>query len=209
LAITTVNGAVWVSLTRGCSTGACEKKTIVFDSRLNQTASMTGAVVDVVSNAGRAYAITDLPGQVRILNVADPLHPAPVNSRAADGTPLSISYSNGTIYVLGNTLAAYSEASLIKVAEFLGPYASDGSVAFTDQHVRIDGNCAMVTGRSFSPTLYAVGPQWSAQNTPSSPSAARAIAWQPGVFYILTDHSLEIWSTAPLPKPPRQRAVTP
>lgn len=204
LGITTVNGAVWVSIVRGCSSVGCEKKTIVFDSRLNQTASMSGGVIDVVTSAGRAYAISDLPAEVRIINVADPLHPAVINSRAADGTPVSIAYSNGTLYVLGNTLAAYSEASLTKAGDILGAYSSDGTVTYADQRVRIDGNCAVVTGRSFGPTLYSVGTQWTAQSSPSSPSAARAIAMKPGTMYILTDHSLEIWSTSPLPKPPRR-----
>jgi hypothetical protein len=205
LGITTVNGAVWVSIVRGCSTGGCEKKTIVFDLRLNQTASMSGGVLDVVTSAGRAYAITDLPAEVRIINVADPLHPAVINSRAAEAAPVSIAYSNGTLYVLGNTLAAYSETSLTKIGDILGAYSSDGTVTYPDQRVRIDGNCAVVTGRSFGPTLYSVGPQWSAQSSPSSPSAARAIAIKPGTMYILTDHSLEIWSTSPQPKPARRR----
>jgi hypothetical protein len=203
--IETVNGAVWVSITRGCTSGACEKKTIVFDARnaLNQTVTMTGAVTDVVSNSSRAYAITDLPAEIRVINVSDPFHPSTITSRAADGTPRSIAYANGTLYVLGNTLATYSETNLTRGADLLGPYASDGSVTFVDQHIRINGVCAIVTGRSFAPQLYSV-PVWTLESGFSSPSPARFVATQPGTFYVLTDHSLEIWSNAPLPKAARR-----
>jgi hypothetical protein len=205
LSIAAAGGAVWASIVRGCSSGGCEKKTIVFDLRLNQTGSMTGAVLDVVTNGPRSYAITDLPAEIRVINTSDPLHPIVINSRAAEGTPLSIAYANGTLYVLGTTLASYSESSLTKIAEILGPYGSYEGVTFADQHLRIDSGCGVLTGRSFGPTLYSAGPQqWSPQSTPASPSAGRSIAVRPGTMYILTDHSLEIWSTAPLPKPPRR-----
>jgi hypothetical protein len=201
--ITTVNGAAWVSIVRGCLTGACEKRTLVFDPSLNQTMSMSGGVIDVVTSGTRAYATTDLPAEVRVINVADPVHPAIISSRAAEGKPASIAYANGTLYVLGNTLAAYTEAGLSKVADVLGAYSSEGTVTFADQHVRIDGNCAIVTGRSFAPQLFTL-PQWTAAPSFATPSAARVLASQPGTFYILTDHSLEIWSTMPLPKPARR-----
>jgi len=201
--IAAANGAVWASIVRGCLTGACEKKTLVFDPSLNETASMTGAVIDVVTSGTRAYAVTDLPAEVRVINVADAVHPAIISSRATEGTPASIAYSNGALYVLGNTLNAFTEAGLTKGADLLGPYSSDGTVTAVDQHVRIDGNCAIVTGRSFAPQLFTL-PQWTPVSSFSSPSAARMLATQPGTFYILTDHSLEIWSTGTLPKVPRR-----
>ena len=201
--IATANGAVWASIVRGCLTGACEKKTLVFDPILNQTASMTGAAIDVVTSGSLAYAVTDLPAEVRVINVTDAMHPAIISSRAVEGTPASIAYSSGALYVLGNTLNAYTEAGLTKGADLLGPYSSDGTVTSVDQHVRIDGNCAIVTGRSFAPQLFTL-PQWTPVSSFSSPSAGRMLAAQPGTFYILTDHSLEIWSTGPLPKPPRR-----
>lgn len=203
LAISSVNGAVWASIVRGCTSGGCEKKTIVFDPRsgLNQTISMTGAVIDVISNGNRAYAVTDLPAEVRVIDVSDPFHPSTINSKTSDG--VSIAYSGGTIYVLGNTLSTYNETNLAKIADLLGPYSTDGTVTFADQHLRINGTCGIVTGRSSSPQLFNL-PQWSPANAFASPSPARAIAAQPGTFYILTDHSLEIWSSSPLPKLPRR-----
>ena len=164
---------------------------------------MTGGVIDVVTSGTRAYAVTDLPAEVRVINVADAMHPAIISSRATEGTTSSIAYANGTLYVLGNTLTTYTEAGLTKGADLLGAYSSDGSVTFADQHVRIDGNCAIVTGRTFAPQLFTL-PQWTPASSFSSPSPARMLAAQPGTFYVLTDHSLEIWSTGPLPKVPRR-----
>src|SRR5205085_7382217 len=74
LAIRAVGGAVWVSIIRGCTSGSCEKKTLVFDSTLNQTMSMTGGITDVIALGNRAYAITDLPTDVRVITIADAAH---------------------------------------------------------------------------------------------------------------------------------------
>ena len=201
--INAVNSAVWVSIVRGCTTSACEKKTLVFDARsgLNQTVTFAGGVTDVATNGTRAYAITDLPAEIRVIDVSDPFHPATINSRAADGSPNSIAYSAGTIYVLGNTLASYSEASLAKISDLLGPYTSDGSVTIADQHLRVNGVCGVMTGRTFGPMVLSLS-QPSTTAFPS-PSPARSLAFQNGVFYILTDHSLEIWNGF-LPLPPRR-----
>src|SRR5207247_1250974 len=116
------------------------------------TISMTGGIIDVTSSGNRAYALTDLPTEIRVVDISDPFHPSVINTKAVDG--VSIAYSNGTIYVLGNTLASYSESNLGKLADVLGPYSSDGTVTFADQHLRISGSCAIVTGRSFSPQMF-------------------------------------------------------
>ncbi|MDQ6801447.1 MAG: hypothetical protein M3041_11470 [Acidobacteriota bacterium] len=201
--INSVNGAVWASIVRGCTSSACEKKTIVFDPRttLNQTVTFAGGVIDVAVSGSRAYAITDLPADIRVIDVSDPFHPATIVSHASEGSPLSIAYSNGTIYVLGNTLAAYNETNLAKITDLLGPYTSDGSVTYADQHVRVSGFCGIVTGRTFGPVVLSLM-QGLATSFPS-PSPARSVAVRNGVFYILTDHSLEIWNGS-LPRPARR-----
>jgi hypothetical protein len=203
ISINSVNGAVWASIVRGCTSSACEKKTIVFDARttLNQTVTFAGGVTDVAVSLTRAYAITDLPAEIRVIDVSDPFHPGTIASRVADGSPLSIAYSSGTIYVLGNTLATYNETTLAKITDFLGPYTSDGSVTFADQHVRVSGFCGIVTGRTFGHMVLSLL-QTMANSVPS-PSPARSVAVQNGVFYILTDHSLEIWNGG-LPRPARR-----
>jgi hypothetical protein len=210
LALNAMNGAVWASIIRGCPLN-CEKKTIVFDARgaLAQTATMTGAVRDVAVVGTRAYVLTELPDEIRVLDVSDPAHPRQLASRASEGTrlPLSIAYSNGMVYVLGEKLVQYAEGDLSKIAEPLGAYVDDSAlgVTYADQRVRIDGGCLAMTGRTYSPQLFttALAPQGSF----ATPSAARAIAAQPGRLYVLTDHSLEIWSAAPLPEPVKRRAA--
>ena len=201
--INSVNDAVWVSIVRGCTSSACEKKTIVFDARntLSQTVTFAGGVTDLAVSGNRAYAITDLPAEIRILNVADPFHPATISSRAAEGSPASIAYSNGILYVLGNTLATYNETNLAKISDFLGPYTSDGSVTIADQHLRVSGPCGVMTGRTFGPTILSL--VQSMVNSATSPSVARSVAVHNGVFYVLTDHSLEIFG-GDLPRPARR-----
>lgn len=213
LAIAAVNGAVWVSISKGCLSGGCEKRTLIFDPRNNalvQTASLPGGVVDVTTNGTRAYAIFNLPSEVRVYNVADPFHPAQLVSRATEGTrpPLSIAYANGKVYALGEKLFVYDETSLNKTTESLGDYTDDptGAVTFADQQIRIDGNCTVVTGRSFAPQTYATN-GFTASTTFATPAAVKSIASTPGRLYVLTDYSLEIWSTTPLAKPARRRTA--
>ncbi|HEX9502372.1 MAG TPA: hypothetical protein VGA10_12035, partial [Thermoanaerobaculia bacterium] len=202
--INSVNGTAWVSIVRGCTSSACEKKTIVFDARgtLGQTMTFAGGVTDVAVSGNRAYAITDLPAEIRVIDVSDPSHPGTIASSAADAQSLSIAYSGGTIYVLGKTLTSYNETNLAKIADLLGPYTSDGSVTFADQHVRVSGSCGVVTGRTFGPMVLSLMP--ASTTAFPSPSPARSVAVQGGTFYILTDHSLEIWSNTSLPKPARR-----
>jgi hypothetical protein len=210
LALNAMNGALWASIVRGCPL-SCEKKTIVFDARgaLAQTATMTGAVRDVAVSGSRAYVLTELPDEIRVLDVSDPAHPRQLASRAPEGArlPQSIAYANGVVYVLGDKLIQYNENDLAKIAEPLGAYVDDAalSVTYADQRVRIDGGCLAMTGRQYSPQLFttALAPLASF----ATPSAARAIAAQPGRLYVLTDHSLEIWAASPLPVPARKHAA--
>ena len=162
-----MKGAVWASIIRGCTAGACEKKTLIFDHNLSQTISLSGAVVDVVTSGNRAYAITDLPAEVRVLDIADPARPSIVASRPANGN--SIAYSNGTIYLLGDGLASYNETSLTKTADLLAATSNP------DEHIRIDGNCAIVTGRDSSPQLFML-PQFTPATSFATPSTTRMIA---------------------------------
>ncbi len=210
LAVHSAGGALWISLEKGCLTTGCEEKTLVYDSKLNQTASFPGGVVDVVTSGARAYVITDLPAEVRIYNIADALHPVQLATIPAEGSrPVqSIAFGgDGVVYVLGDKLYGYSSTSLSKVSEQLGSYVNDpaGIVAYVDQRVRIDGNCGLVTGRTFNPSLYGVAATWAAASTPLVPAAVRSVAQLPGKLLLLTDDSVEVWSTAATPKAPRRR----
>jgi hypothetical protein len=208
LAVFAVGNSVWVSISKGCTSGGCQKSTLVYDAALSQTASFSGGVVDVAVDGTHAYAIVDLPSELRAFDVADATHPVQTASRAAEGTPapISIAASNGAVYVLGEKLYAYNGA-LTKTGEQFASYAGTpgAPVTFVDQRVRAAGGCAIVSGRAADATLYAI-PAWtpSAAQFPS-PSTVRSIAQLGSTFYVLTDHSLEIWSGAPMPPLPRKK----
>ena len=210
LSITAINGAAWASIVRGCPLN-CEKKTIVFDTRAGtpaQTTTMTGAVRDVVVSGTRAYVLTELPDEIRILDVSDPAHPRQLAARASEGSrlPQSIAYTSGTVFVLGEKLFEYDD-NLTKLGEPLGTYVDDATlgVTYADQRVRVDGGCLAMTGRQFSPQLFTTAR--APQTSVPTPSAARALAAQPGRLYVLTDHSLEVWSSKPLPPAARRHAA--
>lgn len=206
LAIFAVGNAVWVSISKGCTSGGCTKSTLIYDAALSQTATLSGGVVDVAADGTRAYAIVDAPSEIRAYDVTDATHPTMTASRAAEGapSPISISTTNGTVYVLGEKLYTYNGA-LTKLAEPLGSYASAAGVTFVDQRVRTANGCGVVSGRSVDATLYAL-PAFTATPTQfPSPSTVRSLAQLGPMFYLLTDHSLEVWSSAPMPPLPRKR----
>jgi len=212
--IASAGGAAWASIAINCQSSGCEGKTIIFDPRsaFAQTATMTGSVRDVVTNGTRAYVLTELPNEVRVVDISDPAHPAVLVSRASEGTqpPRAIAFANNTVYVLGEKLYTYSPSDLAKTGEPLTSYVTDpaSGVTYVDQHLRADGGCIALTGRQFSPQFLNGSPSIGAP-TPSiaSPAVGRFVATQPGTFYFLTDYSLEIWSTKPLPPQPRHRAA--
>jgi hypothetical protein len=204
--IASAGGAAWASIAINCQSSGCEGKTIVFDpkSAFAQTATMTGTVRDVVTSGTRAYVLTELPNEVRVVDISDPAHPSVLVTHATEGSlaPRAIAFANNTVYVLGEKLYAYSPADLAKSADQLASYVTDpaGGVTYVDQHLRADGSCVALTGRQFSPQFLSGSPSIA------SPAAARFVAMQPGTFYFLTDYSLEIWSTKPLPPPARRHA---
>ena len=208
LAIFAVGNAVWVSISKGCTSGGCQKSTLIYDAALSQTASLPGGVVDVAVDGARAYAIVDLPSEVRAYDVSDAAHPVLTASRVTEGSPapVSISTNNGTVYVLGEKLYSYNGA-MTKLGEQLGSYANvaGSPVTFVDQRVRTANGCGIVSGRTADATLYSI-PAFSATATQfPSPSTIRSLAQLGPMFYLLTDHSLEIWSSGPMPSLPRKR----
>lgn len=201
-AIHAAGGAVWVSLTRGCSAGACEGRTVVLDPvTLMVTSAMTGAVEDVVTSGRRAYALVTIPDEIRTIEISQPLHPLIVAAAARPEEATSIAASGGTVYVAGRRIHSYSEATLAAGDERLTPVLPHPS-----QMVRIAGDCAIVTGRAASPELYTL-PDWTPAASAEVPSAARAIALQDGRVLLLTERSIEIWSATPAASPARRRSV--
>ncbi|MGZ4778955.1 MAG: hypothetical protein ACXV5L_07145, partial [Thermoanaerobaculia bacterium] len=153
-----------------------------------------------------AYAITAVPGEVRVINVADAAHPSVSVSRATDGTaaPVSIAFSSQTVYVLGERLYAYAASNLAS--------AGDQAIAFdpstyNDQRVLINGGCGIVTGRTAMPELFSVFEGWKVSAGITAPAAVRSVATSGSNVYLLTDDSLEIWSTGTATPAPRRKAV--
>ncbi|MEA2162669.1 MAG: hypothetical protein QOK37_796 [Thermoanaerobaculia bacterium] len=199
--ISSAGGAAWASIVRNCHSSGCEGKTIVFDpkSAFAQTATMTGSVRDVVTNGNRAYVLTELPYEVRVVDISDSAHPIVLFSRASEGSqpPSSIVFANGTVYVIGEKIYTYAAGDLSKTGEQLTSATFDPAT----QRIRAEGACVAYTGRGFSPLFLSGTP------VVGSPANARFIAWQPGTFYFLTDYSLEIWSVKALPQPARRHAA--
>lgn len=197
--IATAGGVAWASIVLNCHSSGCEGKTIVFDpkSAFAQTATMTGTVRDVATNGNRAYVLTELPNEVRVVDISDPAHPVVLVSHATEGAqpPSSITFANGIVYVLGAKLYTYSASDLSKTGEQLPSAVFDPAT----QKIRADGACIAYTGRDFSPQFLGGTP------VVASPANARFVASQPGTLYFLTDYSLEIWSSKPLPQPARRR----
>jgi hypothetical protein len=208
LGIAAVNGAPWVSFSQGCLSGGCQKVTLVLDPRqLTQTSSVTGAVTDVAVSGTRAFAIFNLPSEVRAYDTSDPLHPSALATWAAEGAqaPESITTGNGLIYVLGDRLYAYDATTFAKTSMQLDPWTADptGALSYVDQRIRADGGCAAVTGRTFTPQLFTL-PQLAASATIAAPAAVKSLASQSGRLLMLTDYSLEIWSISSTSKQRRR-----
>jgi hypothetical protein len=215
LAVRNVGGAIHVAILKGCLSGTCEKKTLVFDPRngLQQTASYNGGIVDAAVNGTTAWVLTDLPSELRRLDITDPYHPIIAASVAVTGNPTSLAYSASTnsLLLIGDKLVSYALPALTKVGELSSSYVADasGRVTYLDQAVRVTGGkCATLVGRTFQPQQFTVvGPETISVPQPLAlPAAGKRVAVVNGDIWILTDYSLEIFSAKPSPK--RKRPVS-
>lgn len=206
LSIVTVAGAPWVSLSQQCRTGTCQNNTLVLDPlSLAQTSTMTGAILDVTTSGSRAYAVTSLPSEVRVIDISVPLHPAQLSARSSDVTTASVSiaYSSGNVFVLADKLYSYNESGLAKVAEQSVPFDQP---TYADQRIALAGNCAIVTGRTSAAALYAM-PAFTATGSVPIPANAKSIAVSANEVFVLTEDSVEVWSNGTVTPAPRHRAV--
>lgn len=191
LSITTAGNAVWVSISKGCLSGQCERKTVVLDPQtLLVTDSFSGQVVDVATSGSRAYVLADSPDEVRIVNIADPLHPGSIAAVAAPPTARSLAYSANTIYILGDKVYAFNDTTLTSTGSFLT------AIAPTNTHqIRTAGTCALIAGRASNPELYTL-PAFTAGNSFDVPSNVRGMIVTASRVLLLTEHSIEVWSTS-------------
>ncbi|MEO8036411.1 MAG: hypothetical protein ABI837_18385, partial [Acidobacteriota bacterium] len=198
IAVGSAGGAPWVAISKGCLTGGCQRVTIVLDPlSLVKTASLSGGAVDVTTSGTNAYAIFDLPAEIRVFAISDALHPSQSASRATEGTrtPVSIAVAAGNVLVLGDKLYQY-DSTLTKSGETFNTYTPDssGALSYVDQRIRADGNCGVVSGRTFAPLLGLL-PLLNGATSYPEPAAVKSLATQPGRFLLLTDYSIEILST--------------
>jgi hypothetical protein len=163
---------------------------------------MTAGVDDVVTSGNRAYALVDQPREVRIIDISDALHPSVLASANARANDRSIAAAAGKVFVLGERVFTYSDPSLTAGEELL----TTTGVSDATQ-IRVDGNCALISGRSENAEQYRV-PAFTVEGTPVDlPSTVRSFVVQPGRVLLLTAHSLEIWNTSSGTGPSKSRAV--
>jgi hypothetical protein len=190
LSLHTVGGAVWVSISKGCLSGGCENKTLVLDPQtLLVTDTFPGEVVDVTAVGTRAYVLSNVPREIRVVNITDPQHPATIISVAAPTSSRSIAASGGIVYVLGDKVYAYAEASLTATTTFLA--AANPTNAHS---IRIAGSCVIVNGRTANPELFTL-PAFTPVNGFNVPSTVREVIVTPTRVLLLTDHSIEVWKS--------------
>lgn len=198
-AIFTVGNAVWVTLSSGCSAGACGQWTAVLDpNSLANAGLFAGGTVDVAVSGARAYALLDQPHTLASFDISKPLQPSLTAQVNAPPSAVAISFAGNRILVLGDKLFAFTPA-LIAAGEFLDASAS------TQQQIEADGNCVVVIGRGENPELLdATSLSGTTRDVPSTP---RSIAVRSGRVYVLTEHSIEVWTVNPPVSPNRRRSV--
>jgi hypothetical protein len=200
VAIDTAGSVVWVSISKGCLTGGCQNRTLVLDpATMTVTATMNGVVADVVTANDWAYALFELPNEVRVINVANPLQPAAIATIAAPNRATSVATHQNRVLVLGDRLYEYAETLVLK-GTHLSAISPDRA-----QQVRVDGNCLVITARGTNPETYNAATLIPAPPQYDVPSPVRGVALLPGKLLLLTTHSLEVWAAGA--ENPKRRAT--
>jgi hypothetical protein len=212
LSIRSVAGALWVSVEVNCLSGGCEFRTLVLDPRseITKTATMSGGVIAADERGTAVRAIFEVPDEIRTIDVASPYHPTVVAQSSSTGSPVALAYDQkrGATYVLGDVLYVY-DSGLNLAAQLLEPYEADptGRLGYIDQGIHVLDDQAVVTGRTFSPQVYTINSAtaWFPAELPGSGAAAvRSSVVRGGMLYLLSDYSLEIWSSSPIAVPRRR-----
>lgn len=197
LDLESVGGALHASYRRGCSEGACEKRTEVLDpDSLDITASLEGGVIASTVSGDTAYVITDLPRAIRRLDVSDPLHPVVTTTRLLDEDFVSVAWdvSRSAVWILGDRLVRLDPVSLATQSEFLEPWEADegGQLSYNDQEVRVNGGVLIVSGRAPGPAIWVDGNPAGTPAVWATPAAARRMEPLRDGIIVMTDSSIEI-----------------
>ncbi|HYC59079.1 MAG TPA: hypothetical protein VEK79_05885 [Thermoanaerobaculia bacterium] len=189
VAIRMAGNTVWAAVANGCTVQGCATRTtyVLDPNTLAVTAALNGNVIDVAVSGTSAYALFSFPDEIRVLNIADPLHPSSIVITAAPEFASSIAYSSGKVYVLAAKVFGYSEPTLAQVEQRLTDVTPNPA-----HRLRIDGTCALVARGTDAPVLYDL-PSWTASSSQFTlPSNLRSFAVRPGMVLLLTEHSLEL-----------------
>ena len=208
ISVRNIRGALHVSILKGCLSGTCEKKTLVYDPRttLAVSASYSGGITDAVVSGNTAYLLLDLPSELRRVDVTDPFHPVMGTTAAQTDNPVAVAYSSAqnSVMVLASRLTTYNGTTLVKVADLLTSYSNDpsGRVGYLDQSIRVDADCATMIGRNFDAQQFNVlSPSTiSALTGLNLPSAGKKLASNGKAIFVLTEQSLEVFSNETAPK---------
>lgn len=214
LTMRAIGSTLHASISKGCLIGVCEKKTLVIQPTaggLVQTSSLSGAIVDHVVASNRIYALFDSPAEIRVLDTTNSAVPVILASTATKGNPVAIAHSatQHHVYTLGSRVYVYGEIRLEEAGEFLEPFVADaeGRFNYAQQDIAATGDCVLVSGRSVKPQLFAISaPQpslrvWTPVLSPEVPGPVRSVFGLGQNFYLLTDYSLEIWTSGPTGQP--------
>lgn len=194
-AIFTAGNAVWVTVSVGCQSGSCAKTTVVLDpATLTRGGSFAGGVLDVTVSGTRAFALLDLPREIVSFDIANPLFPTASARIAAPQSAKSIAVAGNTIHVLGDKDYTYSTSLVAGAEQSLGPITST-------QQIEAAGDCAIAIGHGDNPRLL------GATNTIDGPSTPRSLAVQDDRVFVLTEHSIEVWTGAAPPQTNRRRST--
>lgn len=197
LRIVTVSGVPWVSLSRGCLTTGCEKKTLVLDRHtLAAVSAIEGGITSISTSGNFASALVDLPAQLRLYSMDDPRHPVEIAVRPVEGSSAITAMNGSHTFTLGEKVYVYDVPSLTKVGEQIRAPATQ---------MVIDGGCATIAAGAVAETYAVTGSQLSPIGSLPLPGNVRAIAVESGRLMILTDYSIEIWSREPVQPPARRR----
>lgn len=194
-AIFTAGNAVWVSVSAGCQSGSCAKSTVVLDpATLSRAGTISGGVVDVTVSGTRAFALLDLPRDLVAFDINNPLFPTATARAAAPSSAKSIAAAGDTVHVLGDKDYTYS-TSLVAGAEEPLP------AVVSAQQIETANDCVIVIGHGDNPQFL------GAANTIDVPSTTRSVAVQDDRVYILTEHSIEVWTGSAPAQTNRRRST--
>lgn len=214
--------AIYVALSRGCLSGGCSAKTLVYDAAtLAMQPSLDGSLRELSVAGARGYAVFGLAPQsvgapdaeMRIVDLSDPLRPSTIRNRAIERSEAIVSIASiggGRVAAIGQRLYLFDEATLTKTNEYLDAFAADpaGRLSFLDQRVRVVGSCLAVIGRTHDPLLFTVQSNGTlaAAGSFRGAAAVREAEVSEGTFHFLSDYSIDVWSNLITPPAARRRS---